>query len=94
MTIFADTTVQDLIRIRAVRCTFGKGTDPDGVCRVWLCAIIPHRQTFVIINHMVMRPAGFVPQPEMSTAGLDLLQKAEVAATYGLGDGLQNWTND
>ena len=92
VTISGATTVEDMIQINALRCTFGKGGDAQGVCRVWLCAIVPDRQTFVIIDRMVMRPAGFLPAAELNVRGMELHVAAEFAATHGLGDGLQNWT--
>ena len=81
-----------MLQVNALRCTFGKGGDPQGVCRVWLYAIVPDRQTFVIIDGMVMRPAGFLPAAELNVCGMELHIAADFAATHGLGDGLQNWT--
>ena len=92
VTISGPTTVEDMIRINALRSTFGKGGDAQGVCRVWLCAIVPDRQTFVLIDRMVMRSAGFLPAAELNVRGMELHIAAEFAATHGLGDGLQNWT--
>ena len=83
---------------RMLRCAFGKGGDAQGVCRVWLCAIVPDRQTFVVIDRMVMRLAGFLPAAELKPQALNvrgmgscmLMLRPEFAATHGLGDGLQN----
>jgi hypothetical protein len=82
--------LQPMLQVNALRCTFGKGGDAQGVCRVWLCAIVPDRQTFISIDRMVMRPAGFLPAAELNV--MELHVAAEFAATHGLGDGLQNWT--
>ena len=92
ITITGDTTVGDLKRIGAIRCVYGKNGDPEGTCRVWLCAIVPDRQTYIIINEMIMRPGGFVPAPATDVTGMPLLRQAELAVMQGLGDGLQNWT--
>jgi hypothetical protein len=62
--------VGDLKRIGAIRCVYGKNGDPEGTCRVWLCAIVPDRQTYIIINEMVMRPGGFVPAPATDVTGM------------------------
>ena len=51
-----------------------------------------HRQTFVIINEMIMRPAGFATAPAIDVTGMPLLKRAELSVLQGLGDGLQNWT--
>ena len=78
---------------RALRCTFGKGGDAQGVCRVWLCAIVPDRQTFVVIDRIIMRLAGFLPAAELNVRGMGscmLMLRPEFAATHGLGDGLQS----
>ena len=56
------------------------------------CATVPDRQTFVIINEMIMRPAGFATAPAIDVTGMPLLQRAELSVLQGLGDGLQNWT--
>ena len=58
--------------MNAPRCTFGKGGNAQGVCRVWLCAIVPDRQTFVIIDRMVMRPASFLLAAELKVRGMEL----------------------
>ena len=92
VTVTGPTTVGDLISIRAARCTCGDNGDPEGVCRLWLCATVPDRQTFVIINEMIMRPAGFATAPAIDVTGMPLLQRAELSVLQGLGDGLQNWT--
>ena len=92
VTITGPTTVGDLISIRIARCTYGGNGDPEDVCRVWLCATVPDRQTFVIINEMIMRPAGFAMASAIDVTGMPLLKIAELAVLQGLGDGLQNWT--
>ena len=92
VTVTGPTTVGDLISIRAARCTCGDNGDPEGVCRLWLCATVPDRQTFVIINEMIMRPAGFATAPAIDVTGMPLLQRAELSVLQGLGDGVQNWT--
>ena len=92
VTITGPTTVGDLISIRIARCTYGGNGDPEDVCRVWLCATIPDRQTFVIINEMIMRPAGFTMASAIDVTGMPLLKIAELAVLQGLGDELQNWT--
>ena len=80
-----------MLQVNALRCTFGKGGDPQGVCRVWLYAIVPDRQTFVIIDGMAMRSAGFLPAAS-PIRRMELQVAVDFAATHGLGDGLQNWT--
>ena len=92
VTVTGPTTVGDLISIRAARCRCGDNGDPEGVCRLWLCATVPDRQTFVIINEMIMRPAGFATAPAIDVTGMPLLERAELSVLQGLGDGLQNWT--
>jgi len=84
--------LQPMLQVNALRCTFGKGGDPQGVCRVWLYAIVPDRQTFVIIDGMAMRSAGFLPAAEPNPPHGAAYVALDFAATHGLGDGLQNWT--
>ena len=64
VTIVGEASVTDLIRSVAVRAHFHA---TEGVCRVWLCARIPDGQTRSNVDHLIMRPAGFTPSPEVDT---------------------------
>ena len=85
--ITGDASVTDLIRSVAVRADFA-----EGVCRVWLCARIPDGQTYSIVDHMIMRPAGFHPASEVDVSGMELLEAATAVEVFSFGRGLSNWT--
>jgi len=87
VTINGEASVADLIKSGAARINFA-----NGECRVWLCAFIPDAQTRSNVDHMIMRPTGFAPAPELDTSHMQLLEATEAIKLYSIGKGLKNWT--
>ena len=81
--------LQPMLQVNALRCTFGKGGDPQGVCRVWLYAIVPDRLSSSMA--WPCDPQAF-SQQHSPIRRMELHVAVDFAATHGLGDGLQNWT--
>jgi len=84
--------LQPMLQVNALRCTFGKGGDPQGVCRVWL-----YTRSFLTGRRLASSmawpcdPQAF-SQQQSPIRRMELHVAVDFAATHGLGDGLQNWT--
>lgn len=87
VTVHRPVSMVCLIRCGVLRYHFA-----DGVCRVWACARLRSARTYFVVNHRIMRPAGFFRARELDVSTMPLLEAATAVVSCGLGRGLPNWT--